>query len=48
MNNCFDKRIKNDDFKADDLVLKWDTRYEDKGKHGKFDYLWQGPYKIIA
>ena len=29
-----------------DLVLKWDARNEDKGKHGKFDHLWTGPYKV--
>jgi hypothetical protein len=27
-------------------VLKWDSRNEDKGKHGKFDNLWKGPYII--
>jgi len=29
-------------------VLKWDSRNEEKGKHGKFDSLWKGPYKIEA
>jgi len=27
-------------------VLRWDSRREDKGKHGKFDFLWKGPYGI--
>jgi hypothetical protein len=27
-----------------DLVLRWDVRNEDKGKHGKFDHLWTGPF----
>jgi len=27
-------------------VLRWDARNEDKGKHGKFDSLWKGPYMI--
>ena len=27
-------------------VLRWDSRREDKGKHGKFDFLWKGPYII--
>ena len=27
-------------------MLKWDSRREDKGKHGKFDKLWLGPYLI--
>jgi transposase InsO family protein len=40
MKKVFDKRTKVDDFKVDDLVLKWDARNEDKGKHGKFDHLW--------
>ena len=42
----FDKRSKACDFKIGDKVLKWDSRREDKGKHGKFDNLWQGPYII--
>jgi len=29
-------------------VLKWDSINEDKGKHGKFDSLWKGPYTIHA
>ena len=36
----FDKRTKASDFKIGDKVLKWDSRREDKGKHGKFDSLW--------
>ena len=27
-------------------MLKWDSRREDKGKHGKFENLWKGPYII--
>ena len=42
----FDRRTKASDFKIGDKVLKWDSRREDKGKHGKFDNLWQGPYLI--
>lgn len=44
----FDKRVKTDDFQLGDSVLKLEARIEDKGKHGKFDHLWQGPYKIYA
>ena len=44
----FDKRSKATDFKVGDKVLKWDSRREDKGKHGKFDNLWFGPYLIYA
>ena len=46
--NVFDKKVKADDFKVRDLVLKWNARYEDKGKHVKFDHLWQGTYKIYV
>jgi hypothetical protein len=44
----YDRRTKEDDFELGDLVLKWDSRNEDKGKHGKFDNLWKGPYIIQA
>ena len=39
MKNTFDRRIKEDAFQVDDLVLKWDAPHEEKGKHGKFDHL---------
>ena len=42
----FDKRTKANDVNIGDKVLKWDSRREDKGKHGKFDNLWLGPYLI--
>ena len=42
----FDRRTKANDFHIGDKVLKWDSRREDKGKHGKFDSLWQCPYII--
>ena len=29
-------------------MLKWDSRKEEKGKHGKFDNLWKVPYIIHA
>ena len=44
----FDKRTKAEDFYIGDKVLKWDSRREEKGKHGKFDFLWKGPYVIYA
>ena len=46
MKKTFHRKVKVDDFQLGDLILKWDARFEDKGKHGKFDHLWQGPYKI--
>ena len=48
MKNTFDRKVKDDTFQIGDLVLKWDAPHEDKGKHGKFDHLWVGPYIIAA
>jgi hypothetical protein len=45
---AFDRHTKVDDFKLGDLVLKWDARNEDKGKHGKFDDLWLGLFEIAT
>ena len=42
----FEKREKVDKFQVGNLVLKWDTVRKDKGKHGKFDSLWIGPFVI--
>ena len=44
----FDKRTKEKGFQLGYRVLRWDSRREDKGKHGKFDFLWKGPYIIHA
>ena len=44
----FDKRTKAEDFQLGNKVLRWDSRREDKGKHGKFDFLWKGTYIIHA
>eukprot|EP00253_Pinus_taeda_P008673 PITA_08673 len=46
LKNIFDKRTKAKDFFIGNKVLKWDSRREDKGKHGKFDFLWKGPFVI--
>jgi len=43
----FDKRTKERNFIAGDLVLKWDARREAKGKHGKFDNLWLEPFHVV-
>ena len=48
MKDIFDKRTKHEDFQVGDVVLQWDAPHEEKGKHGKFDNLWKGPYKIVA
>ena len=33
-------------FSVGDMVLRWDARKEKKGKHGKFDNLWFGPFIV--
>jgi hypothetical protein len=48
MKSLFDKKTKNMEFLLDDLVLKWEDRKEDIGKHGKFDHLWFRPFKITT
>eukprot|EP00253_Pinus_taeda_P029859 PITA_29859 len=47
MKSIFDRKAKEIDFKVADLVLRWDTRRGDKGKHGKFDPLWYGPFRVV-
>eukprot|EP00253_Pinus_taeda_P011608 PITA_11608 len=47
MKLLFDKKAKDRPLQLGDLVLRWDVRQEDKGKHGKFDPLWFGPFKIV-
>jgi hypothetical protein len=46
MKERFDKKDKEYIFQTGDLVLKWDAYRQDKGKHGKFDTLWTGPFII--
>ena len=48
MKEIFDRRTKPNDFDIGDVVLQWDAPHEEKGKHGKFDHLWKGPYKIAS
>jgi hypothetical protein len=43
---AFDKKVNKEYFQLGDLVLKWDAPKQDKGKHGKFEALWIGPFKI--
>jgi hypothetical protein len=43
---AFDKKVRKYDFQLGDLVLKWDAAKQDRGKHGKFEALWIGPFKI--
>ena len=44
-NNPYKKAIERD-FYLGDLVLKWDAKRENKGKHGNFYNIWMGPYLI--
>ena len=46
--SIFDKRENQNNFQVDDLVLQWDVRRQDRGKHGKFDKLWFGPFKVFV
>ena len=48
MKALFDRKAKDREFVPGNLVLKWEARKEDVGKHGKFDQIWCNPYKIIA
>jgi len=48
LKKMFHKRTKAKNFFIGDKVLRWDSRREDKEKHGKFDFFWKGPYVIQA
>jgi hypothetical protein len=48
MKALFDHKAKDREFLPGDLVLKWDARREDSTKHGKFDHIWYGPFKVTA
>jgi hypothetical protein len=48
MQALFDKKDKDREFLLGDIVLKWDARNEDAGKHDKFDHPWFGPFRIAA
>ena len=37
INTLYDRRIVRKKFQDGDLVLMWNARIQDKGKHGKFD-----------
>ena len=39
MKALFDQKAKDREFLPGDLVLKWEARKEDAGKHGKFDQI---------
>ena len=46
MKYLYDKKEIDRKFEPDDMVLMWDSRLEDKGKHGNFGPIWLGPYLV--
>jgi hypothetical protein len=44
---AFDRKSSKEDFHLGDLVLKLDAPKQDKGKHGKFEALQIGPFKVF-
>jgi hypothetical protein len=42
------KELKKMTFTVNHLVLRWDARREEKGKHCKFDNLLFGPFRIAV
>lgn len=46
--NIYNHKTKEDNFNMGDVLLHWDAQNEEKGKHGKFENLWKGPYRISA
>ena len=47
MKELFDRKARERNFKKGDLVLRWDTRREDKGNHAIFDNLLFGLFSIV-
>lgn len=46
VNALHDKKVCDRSFEEGEWVLKWNAKDQDKGKHGKFDALWLGPFII--
>ena len=44
----FERKIKEEKFQIQDVVLKCEARIEEKGKHGKFQNIWKGPFRVAA
>jgi transposase InsO family protein len=44
--STFDKKTKKEIFQEGDMVLRWDAKTVENPKHGKFDNLWFGPFKV--
>ena len=48
MKTLFHRKTKDKEFLLGDLVLIWDARKEYFVKHGKFDHIWYGPFRVVA
>jgi hypothetical protein len=48
MKALFDLKAKDREFLPGDLVLRWNMRREEAAKHGKFDHLWYGRFRVSA
>ena len=46
MKVVFDRRDQQKYFQIGDLVMQQDVKRQDKGKHGKFDNLQFGPFRV--
>lgn len=46
MKSLFDKKAKDKPLQPGNLVLRWDVKREEKGKHENFNPLWFRPFKI--
>ena len=42
----FDQITRDVKFGIGDIVLVWDKVKEKPGKHGKFEKIWMGPYRV--
>ena len=46
MKHLYNRKTTNRKFDMGDMVLLWNARKEEKGKHEKFDPILLGPYMI--
>jgi hypothetical protein len=47
VNKYFNKTTKFVIFKVNEKDFLWDSTHADRGRHSKFQKLWQGPFKIF-
>ena len=46
MKYLYEKKVVDRKFEPIDMILMWNAKLEDRGKHEKFDPIWLGPYLI--